>query len=88
MRYLIVLLLAGCATQSSGVISMSDRMVIRGKNTTIGATSGDVMADLYKQANAHCAKQGQAVQEIRVTERGAGLAQFPEGSMEFRCVPR
>lgn len=85
----LLLLLAGCATSTSGVMNTAPgTYAISGKNTGVGATSDDVMAALYKQANQHCGAKGLAMQEVRSTARGAGLAQFPHGNLEFRCVPK
>lgn len=90
MRYMFVLLVAGCATQSSGVARWSTDgvMSISGKNMGIGATASDVMADLHKRATAHCARARREVEVLRAESHGPGLARFPEGRLEFRCVER
>lgn len=87
MRYLSVLLLAGCA--STGVVSTgTDTYMIGGKAKGLGASGHDASADLYREANAYCGKQGRKFEQISVQSRDGGFARFPNAKLEFRCVPK
>lgn len=90
MRYLVVLLLlAGCSTQASAPIRMGkDVHMITGRNTAIGASSSDVVADLHRRAWQFCERSRQDMEVVSIDTHGPGLARFPEGRIQFRCVAR
>jgi hypothetical protein len=83
----LLLLLAGCATTVRPVMTSSaGTHTLTGKNTGIGATGDDVLAELHKKAAAYCGQQ--RVEVARSDTVSAGLARFPEARLEFRCVPK
>ena len=62
MRYLIVLLLTGCASTSEVVPYGSGVYLITAKSNSGTATRWELQAMAAKEANAYCAKQGKAMQ--------------------------
>lgn len=87
MRYLIVLLLAGCAT-NTGVVSMGpDTYMIAGSSATGLAAGGEVMADLYRQANAFCGSQQKQLLPINTQARDGNFGRsYANAKIEFRCL--
>jgi hypothetical protein len=78
------------ACTSSGVIPMdrgsfmiSKRSAQVGYGPPIGAK-----ADVYREANEHCAKQGMVVETLKVDESPSAFAQPASFSLQFRCVPQ
>lgn len=90
MRYLVVLLLAGCASASgSGPFDVGQGAhMITGQNRALGATSNNVVRELHHRATAFCAGRDQAMEVVSIDTHGAGLGRFPEGRMQFRCVAK
>lgn len=89
MRRMIILTLAlgGCA--SSGIVPMDKGTFMITKKSAGGAfVSGDeVKAELYTEANAHCAKTGQAVETIKAEGKNAvPFVRATQATIEFRCV--
>lgn len=62
MRYLIVLLLAGCASTSEVVPYGSGVYLITAKSGSGTATRWELQTMAAKDANAYCAKQGKTMQ--------------------------
>ena len=89
MAALSVLALAvGCA--STGVVPMdkgtfmvSKRSAQAGFGPPVGAK-----ADVYKEASAYCAKQGQVVETVEFTMTDSGFAKPGSVSLQFRCVQK
>lgn len=47
-----------------------------------------IKGEVYTEANAHCAKEGKAVETIKLEETPSGFARSAAVSLEFRCVPK
>ena len=62
MRYLIVLLLAGCASTSEVVPYGSGVYLVTAKSNSGTASRWELQAMAAKDANAYCAKQGKTMQ--------------------------
>ena len=80
------LILAGCA--STGVLPMDKgtyHISQRSAQIGIGPPLG-VKADVYAEANAFCAKQGQAVQTVDLQMLRSMPARPGSVSLQFRCV--
>ena len=80
------LVLAGCA--STGVLPMDKgtyHISQRSAQIGIGPPLG-VKADVYAEANAFCAKQGQAVQTVDLQMVDSMPARPGSVSLQFRCV--
>lgn len=88
MRYLFVLLLAGCAS-STGVVPIGqDTYMVGGKAKGLGASGYDASADLYREANTYCGQMGKRFEQVNVQSRDGGFARFPNAKLEFRCVAK
>ena len=80
--------LAGCA--SSGVIPMDGDLLLLTKGMSGPGVSGDeVLADLYKEANAHCATSGKAIQTVSSeTLDPIPFVRTGRAKLLFRCVAK
>ena len=84
-----LLALAGCS--STGVIPMDKGAFMLSKQSAGGAfvTGEQVKAELYVEANAHCAKTGQVVETIKADAKNAvPLVRMTQASLEFRCIAK
>jgi hypothetical protein len=81
-------LLVSCS--NTGVVPMDKgTFLIAKKSPQVGfGPPIGVKADVYKEANEFCTKQGKAVETIKLEETPAGLAQSAAVSLEFRCVAK
>lgn len=85
MRYLFVLLLAGCA--STGVVPTGDGTYMLAKRSSTDS-GGEIMADLYREAGAHCAAEGKKM--AQTSGKSKDTMPFRPGNAElhFRCVDK
>lgn len=88
MRYtavFVALLLVGCA--STGVVPMdSGTYMIAKRSAQAGFGPPDgVKADVYREANAFCAKQQKTVETIKLDVTDSGFARPGNVSLQFRC---
>lgn len=44
--------------------------------------------DVYAEANSFCAKDGKAVETVKLDETNSGFGRPAAVSLEFRCVPK
>lgn len=88
LPYFLPLALLGCA--NTGVVPMDrDTFLIAKKSPQVGfGPPIGVKGDVYKEANAFCARQDKAVETIDLQETNAGFARSAAVSLEFRCVSR
>jgi hypothetical protein len=82
----LLAILAGCAS-TTGVISTGNNqyMVAREDNGP-AASLGNLKAATMKDAGAHCAGKGKAMQILRETDTPRSLGQFPQTTLHFTCV--
>ena len=79
MRYLVVLVLAGCASPSD-VVPYGNGLYMVTASDRGGATSeGDPQAMAAKEASAYCAKQGKTMQPQQQSKMGTTAA------LSFTC---
>ncbi len=85
MRYLFVLLLAGCA--STGVVSTGDGEYMLAKRSSTDS-GGEIMADLYREASAHCGMEGKKM--LQTSGKSRDTVPFRPGNAElrFRCAEK
>lgn len=83
---LAVLTLTGCS--STGVVSTgSDTYMVAKSGGGPGASGAEISADLYREANAFCAKQKKQFAKISVTEQdNKPFVRLANAKLEFRCV--
>lgn len=86
----VILLLAFTACSSTGVVPMDKGTYMVSKRSgKIGFVSADdEKADVYRQANAFCAKQNKNVETVSLKMTDSGLARPASATLEFRCVPK
>ena len=81
------LLLAGCA--STGVIPVGNGVFMLSKQSAAGifGTPAGVEADIYREADAYCAKQHLVIETVDVQTVNA-VPFYHEGAatLHFRCV--
>ena len=89
--YLVLLaagLLFGCA--STGVVETDGgKYMIAKKEPQVGfGPPIGVRAEVYKEANEFCGRQGKSVDTINLELTNAGLAKSAAAALEFRCVAK
>ena len=83
-----ILLLVGCA--NTGVVPMDKGTYLiskKGPQVGFGPPIG-IKGEAYTEANAQCAKEGQAVETLKLEETNAGFARSAAVALQFRCVPK
>ena len=83
-----ILLLVGCA--NTGVVPMDKGTYLISKKSPqvgFGPPIG-IKGEAYTEANAQCAKEGQAVETIKLDETNAGFARSAAVSLQFRCISK
>lgn len=86
MKYLFVLLLAGCAS-NTGVVPVGDGVYML-SGSAPAASGGEVTASLYREANAYCAEQKKTLSTVGTKSRDAGLGRLGNAEIQFRCVEK
>ena len=81
-------LFASCAT---GIVP-TDKGAFMASKTSAGGAFGSpqsLLAELYEEANQHCAKSGQTVETIATNpENGIPFVRPARASLNFRCVAK
>lgn len=85
---LAALALSACA--NTGVVRMDgDTYLVSDKSAQVGFGPADgSRAQVYKQANEHCAALGQQVETIKLEMTDSGFARSASASLQFRCKPK
>lgn len=81
------LVLVGCA--STGVVPTQGDAFMVAKQSAAGifGTPDAVMAEIFTEANEHCAKRGLVVETVKAETKGAiPFVRTGSASLEFRCV--
>jgi hypothetical protein len=82
------LLLSSCAT---GIVP-TDKGAFMASKTSAGGAFGSpqsLLAELYEEANLHCAKSGQAVETLGTNpENGIPFVRPARASLNFRCIAK
>jgi hypothetical protein len=64
-----------------------DTYMIAKKKPTVGfGTADSAKADIYREANAFCAKQNKKVETVKLEMTDSGLGRPANASLQFRCV--
>lgn len=64
-------------------------MISKQSAAGIFGTPEGVRADIYREANEHCARDGGAVETVKVDVKGAiPFVRTGSAMLEFRCVPK
>jgi hypothetical protein len=81
--------LAGCA--STGVVQTDKDVFLISKQSAAGifGTPDGVRADIYAEANAHCAKSSKAVETVSAEVKDAKpFVRQGSASLQFRCIDK
>jgi len=81
----LFLFLAGCA--SSGVVSLDDDEFVISKATARvgGGISASALADVRKEANDFCAKQGKQMEKVDLKLTPGNIGVLGSVVLQFRC---
>ena len=82
----LMLVLTGCS--STGIVPMDrDTFMVAKRSAQVGFGPPDgVKADVYKEANEFCAKQGKGVETVDLKITNSGFARPGNVTLQFRCV--
>lgn len=91
MKRLSILISAGLvACANTGIIPMDKGTYLIAKKSPqvgFGPPIG-IKGEVYSEANEFCAKEGKAVETVKLEETNAGFARSAAISLEFRCVSK
>ena len=73
----------GCGTDGPGHIPNRQEEPTGWLGPPIG-----VKGEAYSEANEFCAKEGKAVETLKLEQTNSGFARAAAVSLEFRCVPK
>jgi hypothetical protein len=65
----------------------NDTYMIGKQGGSFLTASTTLKAEAFQEAGAHCVSQGKTLQVINSKEIPAGMAQFPQAEVQFRCAP-
>jgi hypothetical protein len=84
----VALMLGACG--STGIVKLEENhYMVSAKNAKVGFVSAaEEKAEVYRQANEHCARFGQEVKTINLEMRDSGFARQASATLEFSCVPK
>ncbi len=84
---MVVVLLAGCATPTSGVVPRGDGLyTITRQGEGFWVTTDTLKTQALKDAAEHCAQSKQALKLIHSKEIPAGaFGRWPEAEVLFKC---
>jgi hypothetical protein len=78
--------LTACATQS-GILPIGDGAYTASRQGGSAFTSpAELTTESIKEATQYCGKQNKSLQVLTTKERAAGLGQFPQSEVFFKCA--
>ena len=86
----LLLLVAGIGCSSTGVIPTGkDTYMVGKRDAQVGfGPPVAAKADVYAEANEFCAKQGKAIETIKLDSTNSGFGRPASAALEFRCIPK
>lgn len=87
---LILLLVAGCAT-NTGIVPMGTGQYVVARQAATGFTGlGTLKAEALREAESFCASKGLAFHVTRMSENEGPyvLGNFPRAEVQFDCQPK
>ena len=83
----LVLLVACASTSSTGIVPIGgDTYMVSKSSDTNMATGSEVKADLFKEANGYCGKQGKKIKTVREASRDSVPFVRPASAeLRFQC---
>jgi hypothetical protein len=82
----LLIVLSACGSVAKPVSLGSGTYLITGTGAWSWTSGATVQAELYKEANAFCAKQGKELMPTGGSQRDGGFAQFGLADLQFRCL--
>jgi hypothetical protein len=83
-KLLLLAFLGGCATHT-GVVKINDDTYMIGAQDYMAYSGSGVKAQLYKEANEFCAKQGKKVEPVADNKTDYGWSGHAGAEIQFRC---
>lgn len=83
---ILAAVLMGCASTTGVVSTGSNQYMVSREDNGPAASLGQLKAATMKDAGAHCAGQGKAMQILRETDTPRSLGQFPQTTLHFTCT--
>ena len=86
--YLVLLLVAGCASNSGVAPIGPDTYMVSRQAATGFSGSGTLKAEAFQEANQYCLSQKKRLQVVRTAEAQPPyvLGNFPKAEVEFMCL--
>lgn len=87
-RLILVAVLSGCGT--TGVVPIGqDTYMVSSQSATGFTSGGQVAAELYKEAGAHCASQNKQLQPVNIRSvDGVPYRSMASAELQFRCLSK
>lgn len=81
-------LLAGCASNSGIIPIGTDTYMVTRQAATGFSGSGTLKAEAFQEANAHCAKEGKALEVVSTQEAQPPFVfgNYPKAEVHFKCL--
>lgn len=76
--------LVGCSTPT-GFVPIGDGIYMASNMDGMSWSGGSVKADLYKQANDFCSKQGKQLSPVSDNANDASALTYASAEIKFRC---
>jgi hypothetical protein len=80
----VAALLAGCTT-TTGVVDLGDGAYMLGTHGGVGWSGSSVKADLIKEAQDRCAKEGKKFRLLSDQSVDASMSVYASAEIKFRC---
>ncbi|WP_225784696.1 hypothetical protein [Xenophilus sp. Marseille-Q4582] len=81
----VALGLAGCASKT-GIVPIGDGLYMASNMDYMAWSSGGIKAELFKEANEFCSKQGKALKPVNSKGEDATLSgRYASAEVQFRC---
>ena len=86
--YLVLLLVAGCASNSGVAPIGPDTYMVSRQAATGFSGSGDLKAEAFREANQYCLSQNKVMQVVNTIEAQPPflLGNIPKAKVQFMCL--
>ena len=87
--FLALVLVAGCATGTNGVVAAgNDTYMVGGLGEFFDYSGSAVKARFVEQATKFCADRGQSMVLVNSTGHDSGFGVYASAEVQFRCQAR
>ncbi len=77
--------IAGCAAPNTGIVQIADDTYMYGKQDWSAHSGSVVKAELYKEANAFCARKGKKFAPVSSTHQDHSFGKSAAAEIQFTC---